>query len=190
MILQELDKLKRISIMMSIVLIAMGFMMILCPETYVPSLVSTLGYALLIISVVLILFFIDSKKTLLDYIIFTGALVLGLMGMAVLVFNDNMVRVIGVLFGAVQIFFGLIDMIHILTFIRRAKRKGWWVLVLLALLSIFFGVVVLINPWWNAPGILFDVIGIMLLFSSVVDIVYMIMIWPIKPEDVNEEGGK
>ncbi len=188
MLLQELDKLKRTAIMLSIVLIAMGFLMILCPDPYIPSMVSMLGYGLEIISVVLILFFIESKKSLSDYFIFTGALIAGLMGLAVQVFNKDMVRVIGVVFGLSQVIYGLINLTHILTFMRRARRKGWWVMVLLALLSILFGVVVLVNPWWNAPGILFDVIGTMLLFSSVVDIVYLIMIWPIKNNE-EEEGG-
>ena len=42
--------------------------------------------------------------------------------------------------------------------------------------------IVLINPWWSEPTKLFDVIGGMLLFSSVVSIVRLIYIWPIKAE--------
>ena len=38
------------------------------------------------------------------------------------------------------------------------------------------------DPWWNEPTALFDVIGGMLLFSSVISIVRTIMIWPIKGE--------
>ena len=47
---------------------------------------------------------------------------------------------------------------------------------------ILFGLVVLINPWWDEPTKLFDVIGVMLLFSSVVSIVRTIFNWPIKGE--------
>ena len=45
-----------------------------------------------------------------------------------------------------------------------------------------FGLVVLVNPWWDDPLKLFDVIGGMLLFSSVVSIVRLIYIWPIRAE--------
>ena len=45
-----------------------------------------------------------------------------------------------------------------------------------------FGLIVLVNPWWDDPLKLFDVIGGMLLFSSVVSIVRLIYIWPIKSE--------
>ena len=52
-------------------------------------------------------------------------------------------------------------------------------LVLLGAL-ILCGLIVLVNPFWNDPPMLFDVIGGMLLFSSVVSIVRLIIIWPIK----------
>ena len=41
---------------------------------------------------------------------------------------------------------------------------------------------ILINPWWSEPVRLFDVIGIALLFSSMVSIVRLYIIWPIKLE--------
>ena len=65
---------------------------------------------------------------------------------------------------------------------RRAERKGWWVLIVLSVLMILFGLIILVNPWWNEPAKLFDVIGGMLLFSSVVSIVRLIFNWPIKTE--------
>ena len=45
------------------------------------------------------------------------------------------------------------------------------------------GLIVLINPWWNETLKLFDVIGAMLLFSALVGIVRLIIIWPIKDEE-------
>ena len=47
---------------------------------------------------------------------------------------------------------------------------------------ILFGLIVLVNPWWSEPLLLFDVIGGMLLFSSVVSIIRLVYIWPIKDE--------
>ena len=42
------------------------------------------------------------------------------------------------------------------------------------------GLIVLVNPWWNEPTMLFDVIGGMLLFSSVVSIMRLFYVWPIR----------
>ena len=78
---------------------------------------------------------------------------------------------------------GLISIINTWMYARRAKLKGWWLLILLSLLLIAGGLVILINPWWNETLKLFDVIGAMLLFSALVGIVRLIIIWPIKDEE-------
>ena len=179
MLFEELGKLKRSSIMTSIIMMAVGIVMIMCPAQYVKALVSVLGYAMEILAAVWILDFISGKKTLMSYVYLTGALIVALLGMAVLVF-DNIVLLIGIVFGLIQVIGGIISIINAWMYARRAQRKGWWLLVILSLLMILFGLVVLINPWWDEPTKLFDVIGYMLLFSSVVSIVRTFFNWPIK----------
>ena len=184
MLFQELSKIKRSSIMTSIILVAVGIVMIMCPERYVDSLVSVLGYGMVIFAAVMMLNFISAKKSLINYIKFAGALVMMLLGISVLVFS-NIVLIIGIVFGLVLIGDGILTIVNTVLYVRRAQRKGWWFLVLLSVLMIAAGLVILINPWWNEPTKLFDVIGGMLLFSSLVSIVRLIIIWPIKDE---EEG--
>ena len=182
MLFQELSKIKRSSIMTSIILVAVGIVMILCPPQYVESLVAVLGYGMVIFAGVMILNYITAKKSLINCVKFAGALAILLLGIAVLVF-DNIVLLIGVVFGLVLVADGLITMVNTWMYARRAKLKGWWLLVLLSLLLIAGGVIILINPWWNETVKLFDAIGIMLLFSSLVGIVRLIIIWPIKDEE-------
>lgn len=182
MLFQELSKIKRSSIMTSIILVAVGIVMIMCPARYVDSLVSVLGYGMVIFAAVMMLNFISAKKSLINYIKFAGALVMMLLGISVLVF-DNIVLIIGIVFGLILIGDGILTIINTVLYVRRAQRKGWWFLVLLSVLMIAAGLVILINPWWNEPTKLFDVIGGMLLFSSLVSIVRLIIIWPIKDEE-------
>jgi len=179
MLFEELGKLKRSSIMTSIILIVVGIVMFMCPEQYVNALVSVLGYAMLIIAAVGVLEFISGKKCLMNYIYLTGALILALLGVAVLIL-DNIVAIIGIVFGLVQIIIGVISAANAWLYARRAGRKGWQTLIVLSALMILFGLIVLINPWWNDPVKLLDVIGCMLLFSSAVSIVRLILNWPIK----------
>ena len=182
MLFQELGKLKRSSIMTSIIMTAVGILMIMCPGQYVGALVSTLGYGILIFAAVMIMDFISGKRVLMNYIYLTGALILALLGCAISVFESDVVRVIGLIFGLWLLGVGAIGIVNTLMYVRRAGRKGWQLLVALSALLILFGLIVLVNPWWNEPTALFDVIGGMLLFSSVVSIVRTIMIWPIKGE--------
>lgn len=181
MLFQELGKLKRSSIMTSIIMMAIGIVMIMCPAQYVNLLVSTLGYAMVVFAIMYVLQFISGRRALMNYIYLTGALIVGLLGLAVLAV-DNIVAVIGLIFGLWVIADGGIGILHGMTFARRAERKGWQSLIVLGGLLVLFGLIVLINPWWNEPTILFDVIGCMLLFASGVSIVRLVYIWPIRAE--------
>ena len=179
MLFEELGKIKRSTIMSTILMAAIGVLMIMCPEQYVDALVSVLGYGMVILATVWILQFISGKKSLIRYIYLTGALIVALLGVLVLTF-DNIVLIIGIIFGLVLVGDGVLSISNTWMYARRAQRKGWWVLILLSVLLIAFGLIVLVNPWWSEPTKLFDIIGIALLFSSVISIVRLIMIWPIK----------
>ena len=182
MLFEELSKIKRSSIMTSIIMAAVGIVMILCPQQYVDSLVALLGYGMVILAGVMMLNYITAKKSLINCIKFAGALVILLLGIAVLVF-DNIVLLIGIVFGLVLVIDGVITMINTWMYARRARLEGWWLLILLSLLLIAGGVVILINPWWTDTLKLFDAIGVMLLFTSLVGIMRLIIIWPIKDEE-------
>ena len=84
------------------------------------------------------------------------------------------------IFGLVLVGDGIIGIVNAWMYARRAGRSGWWVLLVLNVLMILCGLIVLINPWWNEPTMLFDVIGGMLLFSSIVSIVRLFYLWPIR----------
>jgi len=182
MLFQELGKLKRSSIMTSIILMAVGILMILCPRQYVGALVSTLGYGALVFAAVMVMDFISGRKSLINYVYLTGALILALLGTAIVAFEADLVKVIGFVFGIILVGDGIISIVNALTYARRAGRKGWQVLIVLNALLIVCGLIVLVNPWWNEPTMLFDVIGGMLLFSSIVGIVRLFYLWPIRGE--------
>ena len=75
MLFQELSKIKRSSIMTSIILVAIGIVMIMCPAQYVDSLVSVLGYVMVVAAIVMMLNFISAKKSLINYIKLVGSLI-------------------------------------------------------------------------------------------------------------------
>lgn len=185
MLFQTLDKLKRQSIMASIIMMAFGVIMLICPESYVNSLVVTAGYVMIIFAVVHMLDFIAGKKALIHYIYFTGALVVAIFGIFILIYNEDMLRVLGWLFGLVLVQDGLFCLVNALTFARRSNRKGWWVLIVLSVLLICLGAVIFANPWWDSPRLLMKVIGGTLMFSALVIALRLIWVWPFR----NEEGG-
>ena len=178
MLFQELGKLKRGMIMSSVIMMAVGILMLICPERYVGMLVAAAGYGLLVLATVMALEFLSGKKVLISYVYLTGAMLIAILGMVVLAYRDNVLRVLGLLFGIFLVVEGLSELFNTWKYSRRAQRSGWGFLILLSLLLILAGIIVLTNPWWNTPASLMKVIGGMLLFSSAVGIIHVILIWP------------
>ena len=171
---------KRSWIMTSIIMIAIGVVMIMCPVRYMGMLVSALGYVLLVAATVMILNFLSSKKVLINYIALTGALFVGLLGLFVLVHRRDILQILSLVFGLVLVIEGLSDLYNAFMYARRAGRTAWWVLAVLSVLTVIFGLILLVNPWWDTPAALKQVIGGMMLFSSVASIIRIVLTWPFK----------
>ncbi|MBO4406706.1 MAG: DUF308 domain-containing protein [Clostridia bacterium] len=183
MLFQTLDKLKRHAILASILMIAFGIVMLICPESYGSALVVAVGYVMLIFALVKILEFIAGKKALVHYLIFTFALAVAIFGIFILIYNEDLLRALGLLFGFVLVQDGVFTLLNALIFARRSNRRGWWVLIVLSLALIVIGVFIFINPWWDSPGALMKVIGGALLFSACVSALRLVWIWPFKTEE-------
>ena len=124
MLFQSLDKLKRQSILAAILMMALGVVMLICPESYVNTLVVTVGYGMIIFALVEMLEFIVSKKALIHYIIFTGALFIAILGVFILIYNQDLLKALGWLFGFVLVQDSLFTLLNALLFARRSNRKG------------------------------------------------------------------
>lgn len=190
MLFESLDKLKRNSILSAILLIFLGAVIIICPKAYIPSLTLVFGYTLVVIAIILTLNFLSSKKSLMDYMKFTGALLLGLVGIAVLAFRSDIMRVLAWLFGFLLVLDGIRTIIHSFTYSRRSQRKGWWVLTILSSLLVITGILLFVNPWWNTPDMLMKVIGCAVFFSAIVSGIRLIWTWPLRNVKEESENGK
>ena len=95
-------------------------------------------------------------------------------------FTDNILSVISLIFGIVLIIDGLHSMFHAFMYARRSERKAWWVLVILSAALIFCGLIILTHPWWNTAHSLLKMVGWAMLFSSIVGVMRLIWVWPIK----------
>ena len=186
MLFDSLDKLRRNSIMSAILLVVLGVVIIVCPAIHIPLFIQLLGYTLIVIAIVMILNFFSGNKSLMEYVKFTGALILGIAGILALVFQDDMMRVLAWVSGFLLILDGARTMFHAFTYARRSQRKGWWVLAILSLLLIVAGVVVLVNPWWGTPEMLMKVIGCAVFFSAIISAIRLIWTWPLR----NAKGGQ
>ena len=180
MLFQSLDKLKRQSILAAILMMALGVVMLICPESYLNTLIVTAGYGMIIFAIVEMLEFLSSKKAPIHYILFTFALIVAILGIFVLIYNQDLIKTLGLLFGFVLVQDGLFTLLNALLFARRSNRKGWWMLIVLALVLVALGVLIFLDPWWDSPDLFMKVIGGTLLFSAFVSAIRLIWVWPFK----------
>ena len=187
MIFEALDKMKRNSIFTTILLITLGIIILLIPDDYISVILLTAGFALCILGLVMVMDFFASYKSLVDYIKFVGAVLLGIFGICVLIFKNDSLIVLALVFGILMIVDGLHTLLNSVTFARRSKRKGWWVLTILSVIIMGIGVVLCINPWFADPKLFLKVIGGSILFAAGVSAIRLIWTWPVKKEKENKE---
>ena len=180
MLFDELDKLKRVAIMTSIILMFIGVLLLILPITIFEVFNSLIGFALLVVLVFSILSFISSKKVLISYIKLVGGLVCGTLGFVFLIFDTFLISILYLLVGIIPIVSGIYGIVHALLFARTSGRKGWWVLIILAVALMAFGTLQFINPWMETAEGFLKVIGGVLMASSIISALRLIWIWPIK----------
>ena len=182
MIFQAINKIKQQTIISSVLLMVLGLLMLIIPEKHDAILVSALGYVVLLLGAVMVWDFVGGEKKIVDYIFFTGALLLILLGLYIMVSGDNILRVLSVLFGILLMVDGLHSGLHAWVYARRSGRKWWGVLLVLSILLFAAGITVLNNPWWNSVHSFVKVIGGVILFAAATGIIRLILVWPIRKE--------
>ena len=186
MLFDSLDKIKTNSIFSAILLTALGIVLLMFPEMYIPALILATGNILVIIALVMMMDFFSSKKFLVDYLSFMLALALLIIGMAVLIFKDDFMVVLSRLFGILLILDGARTTFHAFTYARRSERKGWQFLVALSILLILAGIGLFVNPWLNTPYSLLKGIGSAFFFSAIVSALRLIWTWPLRNSKSND----
>ena len=194
MILDALIKIKRQSIIISILLMCLGIVMIGCPEKFVSSLIMISGYVMVIYAMEKTLEFLGGSGSIMQSISFVIAIIVGMVGLAVLVFNDNILSVLSWIFGAILILEGGNDFYYAFTFARRSGRSGWSILVIFALILIAAGAGLIIGQIYTsfaafktAPSLM-KTIGVALIIASVISALKLVWISPAK--NGGDENGE
>lgn len=186
MLFNELDKLKRSAIMSSIILMFVGALLLILPITILDLFNNLLGFACLVTFVVILLIFISSKKALINFIKLFIGLLFGILGFILLVFDYFLITTLGLLVGLIPIISGVYGIVHAILFARVSGRKGWWLLIILSVLLIGFGVFQFWNPWMTSSEGMIKVIGGTLMATSVISALRLIWIWPIQNNKIQE----
>ena len=180
MLFEGLSKVKRLSLMSSIVLMAIGIFLVLWPGDQIALLMEIIGIMLGIIAIILFFNHLSSKKSMADYMLFTLALILGILGVTIITFKIETIYVLSWIFGIIITMDGIHGLVHTLVFVRRSHSKSWKLLLPLAILLLLIGLTIIIHPWWNTPEKIKLVIGWMIVAASLIGFIRMMIVWPIQ----------
>jgi len=183
MLFEGLDRIKRSTIMTTIVMIVAGCIMLVLPSEIIPYLSALGGFVFLVAALVSVFDFLSSKRALIHYIYLTIGLLVGMLGVFFLIFENFFVNMLTWLVCLFPVAGGLYGIYHALTFARRSGRRGWWILLILSTVLIVFGGFAFYNPWYDTTESTMRIIGATLMYTSVVNILQLIWLWPVRKEN-------
>lgn len=186
MLFEGLDRIKRSAIMTTIILMIVGNILLVLPESILPFFNEVMGFALLVVAVVSAFQFLSSRRALIHYIYLTLGLLCGVLGICLLVFEGLLTRILIWMVCVFPILSGLYGIYHALVFARRSGQKGWWTLIVLSFALIVFGGFVFYNPWMESTVGTMRIIGGTLMYTALVSGLRLIWLWPVH----NQKGGK
>ena len=184
MILDTLIKVKRQSIIIAILLMGAGIVMLLCPEKYIPSLIMVSGYIMIIYAMEQTLEFLGGENTLMQCISFVLAIIVGLVGLGVLVFHEDVLSVLSWIFGLVLVLEGKSNLHYAFRFAKPSGRQGWSILVIFGLLLLAAGVMLIVGEMvftfaaFEKTKHMMRMIGIALLVTSLISVLKILWINP------------
>ena len=190
MLLDAVIKIRRQSILTAILLACLGIVLLMCPEKHIGTLVLFSGYAMIVFTIEQTFEFLTSSRTVMGYITLIIALVVGLVGLAVLVFHEDVIYTLCWAFGLLLLLDGSQSFYYAFTFAKRVKRAGWSILVILSVILMIFGVALIVGNIYfthvvmGSPLVLMKIIGSAVFYCAIVSAVRLLWILPAK------EGGE
>lgn len=178
MLFEALDRVKRTVVMTVIYFMFFGLVLLVVPESSLPLLGEAVGFVLSVSAVLAIFDFIASKRVLIDCLRLVMGLFKGVIGVMIVTFDGFFSELLWWAVCTLPVILGGLLLYHAFTFARRSGRRGWWVLVLLAMLLLVFAILVLWNPWNIRPVHSARIVGGVLSYDAVVSALSLVWIWP------------
>ena len=156
-------------ILSSIITILLGIALVIFPRTSASVICMCLGVVLLICGVLNIISYFTQKDKIhfFEYDFLFG-MVFSIVGLWLVLNPEAIIMILPVIFAIVIILHGLIELQNSLN-LRRFDYNRWWVIFILALITVVLGVIMLANPF-IAASTLVIFIGFSLIYNGVVDI--------------------
>lgn len=161
------EKIRKDVVLSSIVYLVLGLILLFRPGIALVTIVDVLAIMTAVMGVVRLVTYFARKDAVAD-----GALIKGIMYLilaAVLHFGAGfIISIIPFIMGVLVIISGIVKLQEAMD-MMKVKVNGYVPMLLISILSLVFGLVILLNPFATAE-LLFRIIGIALIYNAVSDL--------------------
>lgn len=149
----------------SIIVMLLGLCMIIWPVSSAELICTAIGIGLLLISILVVIRYLTAQtRAMSDQIILAVGVILGVLGI-ILLFRPNWIlTLVHVILGILILIDGIFKVIKAFDAKRFALEK-WWLILLFAVLTCVFGLVIILNPFAGV-SVLMTVIGVILILEG------------------------
>jgi len=164
--MEQGKKSRFIYMVISVIVMILGLCMIIWPVYSAELICTAIGIGLLLIGVLLVIRYLSAEtKTMGHQILFAIGVIIGILGLIMLFRPKWILALIHVILGIAILVDGIFKGVKAFEAKHAAKDK-WWLVLLFALLTCVFGVIVVLDPF-KGVSVLMTVIGVILLLEGI-----------------------
>lgn len=115
----------------------------------------------------IVLYLVTKEKTMISHSMMVLGIVLAVIGIYIVLRPETILKAIPIIVGIMIVIHGLHNAVQALD-LRKMTYENWWVALLLAILTIAFGVLLVCNPF-EAIDVAVRLVGICLLYDGLSD---------------------
>ena len=170
MIKKELNNVEKKNMLLSILLIALGVLLVVKPDNVVNFIVIAIGAFLMITAIIDLVFYFMNAKLGGNFINLSKGIIEFIGSIFLMFRSEAVVSLFPVVIGLIIIFSSIFKL-YVSLSIKSIDSKKWIPNFVLSILCILFGVVIVLNPFETITSIV-RLAGIVLIVSEVLNLIY------------------
>ena len=157
------------SVLIALVTIALGFILVMWPDSSLSMMCTVLGGIVLISGLMYVAMWFAGrgKQSASTFLVIPGVILCGL-GVWLMLSSESVITLIQYVFGAILVFHGFLDLQGAIALITY-KAHRWWLDFLLGLGTLALGAAILANPFGSFSALV-TVIGLALVYDGFTDL--------------------
>ncbi len=182
MIKKELNNVEKKNMLLSILLIALGVLLVVKPDNVVNFIVIAIGAFLMVTAIIDLVFYFMNAKLGGNFINLSKGIIEFIGSIFLMFRSEAVVSLFPVVIGLIIIFSSIFKL-YVSLSIKSIDSKKWIPNFVLSILCILFGVVIVLNPFETVTSIV-RLAGIVLIVSEVFNLIYSgVLVFSLKKMD-------